>query len=110
MARQFNAQVRKEVKQADFDRAGGNYKEDDVEDPDDDFDNLSDDDQFIDGLEKRQKREEPVNLDRLTMRQRKAYMQKSMQGRGQFEMEDDTEQKNFDDGLTFKSKIRAPKT
>ena len=38
-------------------------------------------------------------------------MQKSTQGRGQFEMvEDDVPEQKFDEGLSFKPKIRVPKT
>ena len=72
--REYNAQLHREFKNANFD---DKYALDDEhsEDMDDDLDNKSDDDDFLDELKKKSK-EKHVNMDKLTRRQRMTHLAK----------------------------------
>jgi len=74
--KEYNAQIRKEVKMANFDAKG--HQEDELSQ---DFvsEAESDDDEFIDGLKEKQKEPE-IDMEKLTKRQRQFHMAKKNLG------------------------------
>ena len=85
--RNYNAHVRKQFNNQSLQNATDEHSSDE---DDEDIDNKSDDDEFIDGLQKKQeskKTGDGVDLDKLTKRQRMAYLSKqnnNLNLRGQF--------------------------
>ena len=78
--KEYNAQIRKEVKNAGFDNSKAVFHEREEDASDEDELDEKSDDEFIDQLKKKQEDKESINLDRLTKRQRMNHIAKNNLG------------------------------
>jgi hypothetical protein len=109
--KEYNAQIRKDFRNEQFDDQVKQSEEDASDVDDDELDNKSDD-EFLKHLEK--EKNGKVNLDRLTKRQRMCHMAKNnLNQRGQFAIDNEAEANDFEDfseGLPVKTQRRQIKS